>query len=149
MRNDPLPDEHHVARYCTPSRVEDGLPLVEAFTLRQADEYLSVNWLEYFNTPDLTTAVECVREAFGTKQYKLGPNGRFAVLNVEAAKYAAQKATGALPAIKHRPCPNDPSHAGIFGGTTHNFAIAVQLAALVTPEDVHPGVLHETGTSSK
>ena len=149
MRNDPLPEEHQVARHCTPSRVEDGLPLVEAFTLKQDKEYLSVNWLEYFNAPDLTAAVECVREAFRNKRYTLRPNGRFAVLNVEAAKYAVHKATEALPAIKHRPCPNDPSHAGIFGGTTHNFAIAVQLAALVTPEDVHPAVLDETGTSSE
>lgn len=149
MRNDPLPDEHHVARHCPPSKVEDGLPLVGAFTLRPGEGYLSVNWLEYFNTPDLTVAVEGVREAFHNKRYQLKPDGRFAVLNVGAAKFAIHKATEVLPAIKHWPARNDPSHTGISADTTHDFAMAVQLAALVTPENMHPAVLGETSISSE
>ena len=149
MRNEPLPDEHHVARYCKPSSVEDGLPSAEAFTLKQDEEYLSVNWLEYFNAPDLTAAVERVREAFRNKSYQVRRNARFAVLNVEAAKRAVHKATESMPAIKHLPTRDDPSHTGIFGGTAENFAIAVQLAALITLGNMHAAVLDETGTRSE
>ena len=149
MRNEPFPDEHHVARYCKPSSVEDGLPSAEAFTLKQDEEYLSVNWLEYFNAPDLTAAVERVREAFRNKSYQVRRNARFAVLNVEAAKRAVHKATESMPAIKHLPTRDDPSHTGIFGGTAEDFAIAVQLAALITLENMHAAVLDETGTRSE
>ena len=148
MRNEPLPDEHDVARYCKPSSVEDGLPSAEAFTLKQDKEYLSVNWLEYFNAPDLTAAVERIREAFRNKSYQVRRNARFAVLNVEAAKHAVHKATGSMPAIKHLPTRDDPSHTGIFGGTAEDFAIAVQLAALITLENMHAAVL-TTGTRSE
>ena len=146
MRNEPLPDEHHVARYCKPSSVEDGLPSAEAFTLKRDEEYLSVNWLEYFNAPDISAAVERVREAFRNKRYQVRRNAGFAVLNVETAKHAVHNATEATPAIKHLPARNDPSHSGIFVGTADNFAIAVQLAALVTPENMHAAVLDETAT---
>lgn len=149
MRNEPLPDEHHVARYCKPSSVEDGLPSAEAFTLKKDDEYLSVNWLEYLGASDTYTAVERVREAFRNKRYQVRRNAGFAVLNVEAAKHAVHKATEATPAIKHLPARNDPSHSGIFVGTADNFAIAVQLAALVTPENMHAAALQETAPRSE
>ena len=47
MRDDPIPDENHVSRYCPPSRVEDGMPLASAFALKPNEQFLSVNWLEY------------------------------------------------------------------------------------------------------
>ena len=45
MTGDSLPDADHVSRYCSPGRIEDGLPAAAAFELRPQDQYLSVNWL--------------------------------------------------------------------------------------------------------
>ena len=73
------------------------MPSAEAFMLKQDEEYLSVNWLEYFNAPDLTAAVERIRETFRNKRYQVRRNARFTVLNVEAAKHAIHGATKTMP----------------------------------------------------
>ena len=86
MRNAPLPEDHHVTRYCKPTTVADaGLPTVSAFQLRLDEEYLSVNWLEYFGKLELNASLQRVRSEVA-KSLALSPNGRFAVLNVGATK---------------------------------------------------------------
>ena len=82
MTNPPLPDADHFSRYCKPSDVQDGEPLSTAFQLRENEDCLSVNWLEYFGEVGQPAAVELVRESFLRKSYQLKVNGRFAVLNV-------------------------------------------------------------------
>lgn len=114
------------------------MPLSAAFRLKQNEEYLSVNWLEYFGVSELSGSVEGVRQAFRNKDYQVRPNARFAVLNVGAATSAIREATGTEPGIKHLPSRKDPSHAGIFADTSEHFAIAVELAALVTSKNVFP-----------
>ena len=88
----------------------------------------------------MTTAVERVREAFQNKNYQLKRDGRFAVLNVSAAKTAVSGATGHSLRINHIPFSDDPSHSGILGYASDDLAVAVELAALLTPQDVHPAV---------
>ena len=133
-----LPDEAHISRYCRPSAVgQDGLPLAAAFQLKEGEDYLSVNWLEYYRTPDLKTAVARVRKVFRVKGYRLRQNGRFAVLSVGAAKVAVSEVTGSLPRIDHLPLDDDASHSGIFGCKADNLAVAAELKTLVCPTDVH------------
>ena len=140
MTSTPLPDEDHVSRYCNPSAVEGGLPMASAFIPRRGEEYLSVNWLEYFSQGDLIAAVERVREAFRVKSYRVRENGRLAVLNVGAAKTAAREGVDRALSIDHLPVSNDQSHAGIRGYGSEDLAVAVELATLVTRQDVHPAV---------
>ena len=72
----PLPDSDHVSRYCKPSAVDErGLPLTAAFLPKQGEEYLSVNWLEYFGALNLTLAVDQVRQVFRHKNYRVRPKG--------------------------------------------------------------------------
>lgn len=142
MRRVPLPDDHHFSRYCKPTAVgRDGLPTAAAFEIRPAEEYLSVNWLEYFDTPDLRTAVERVRESFRRKHYQVRRSGKFAVVNVGAAVEAVEKAVGRRGRVEHVPLGDDESHAGLCGYAADDLAVAVELRALVRPEDVHPAVL--------
>ena len=110
-----------------------------AFIPKQDEEYLSVNWLEYFGETDLGAAVERVREVFRSKNYQVRPNGRFAVLNVGAAKTAVREGVGQSLHINHLPV-DDESHSGIFGYASEDLAVAVELAALVTHQDVQPAV---------
>lgn len=141
MNGDALPEDDHVSRYCKPTSVDrQGLPMAAAFRLRQDEAYLSVNWVEYLGAPDLPTAVELIREVFRRKNYALGANGRFALLNVGAAKTAVYEGVGYSLRVDHLRSDNDPSHAGIFGYTADDLAVAAELAVLVTTEDVHRAV---------
>ena len=141
MSDPPLPDGDHTSRYCKPTVIDDnGLPMTSAFELKNGENYLSTNWLEYFNERDLSSAVQCVRDAFCKKNYNLRPNGRFAVLNVSAAKTAILEATGKTLYIDHLPLNDDQSHAGIFGYTANDLLVAVELKALVRDQDVHLAV---------
>jgi hypothetical protein len=140
MTNQPLPDDDHISRYCKPSTVDDGIPMFTAFIPRQDEDHLSVNWLEYFGETELNAAVERVREVFHSKGFTLRPNGRFAVLNVEAARTAVHEAVGRTLNIDHLPLSDDPSHSGILGYSSEDLAVAVELAALITPQDIHQAV---------
>ncbi len=135
-----MPDDDHVSRYCKPSAVQNGMVLAAAFEVRASEKHLSVNWLEYFEAPDMTAAVDQVRGAFLRKGYRLRPNGRFAVLQVGALQEAAMRA-GTVSAVEHLPEDDDQSHSGVFGYTPDDLAVAVEIAALVRPRHVHDAVL--------
>ena len=148
MNEDALPNADHVARYCKPSEVDHGTdkPKVGAFqrkvdaSSKKKEDYLSVNWLEYFDTPDRRSAVECVRRAFRTKNYSVRGNGRFVTFNVAAAKSAALAVSGSELFFTHLPCDDDPSHSGIFGYPDDDLEIATELKVLITDEDVFQAV---------
>ena len=141
MTDSQLPDDDHLSRYCKPSSIDAfGLPMASAFELRTGEPYLSANWLEYFDTLDLTIAVNEVREAFLEKGYRLRQSGRFAVFNVGAAKTAAREATGRSLHIEHLPLDDDKSHAGVFGYTDDDLAVALEIKALVGYQDLYPAL---------
>ncbi len=141
MTNPSLPDEDHVSRYCKPSTVDNGMPMSAAFMPRPGEEYLSVNWLEYFGEPTLDSAIGRIRTAFSEKGYRVARNGRFAVLNVDSVKRAVPEDIGVALSINHIPFDDDHSHAGIIGYSSNDLAIAVELVALLTKQDIHPAVV--------
>ena len=141
MTDVPLPDNDHISRYCKPSTVERGIPLSAAFMPKRGEDYLSVNWLEYFGEPALDTAIDLVRQVFRHKNYQVRPKGRYAVLKVGDAKMAAYESVGYTLSIDHLPLSDDQSHAGIRGYGSEDLAVAVELAALVTHRDVHPAIV--------
>lgn len=96
-----------------------------------------MNWLEYFQTPNLETAVACVREVFRMKGYSVKPTGRFAVLSVETAKEAVSTVAGRPARINNLPLDDDLSHSGIFGYTVDDLAVAAELKTLVGRADVY------------
>ncbi len=77
---------------------------------------------------------------FREKNFALRPNGRFAVLNVGAVKTAVYEGAGYYLHVDHLPLDDDQSHAGIFGYTADDLAVAAELAVLVAPQDVHRAV---------
>ena len=141
MEGDPLPDDDHVARYCKPSSVgAHGLPLASAFRLRASENSLSVNWLEAIGAPSTDDAVGRVRALFIVRGFGLRANGRFAVLNVGAAKAVVREEVGPSLRIEHDPLPDDPSHAGISGFAADDLAVAVELTALASENDTYPAI---------
>ena len=114
--------------------------MAAAFELRANEDHLSVNWLEYFGAQVPEAAVGHVRRAFEAKGYRLGRNGRFAALNVGAAKTAVSETVGGPARIEHVPVDDDESHSGIFGYATDDLAVAVAIKALVIRKNVFPAV---------
>ncbi len=144
MKDDPLPDDGHVARSCTPSRVEDELPLPAAFERKADEEYLSVNWLQYWGqTVPREVALARVRKGLSTR-LTLRPNGRLALLNVGAAKNAIDEWIDGGSSITHQPKPGNESHSGVFGFSATDFEVATALANLVGAKDVVAAIVDDT-----
>ncbi len=137
MTGDPLPDAHHIARYCSPRMVEDGLPTWRAFAPNEEGGAISVNWLEFFAAPDLRSAVDLMRVTFGAT-YTLRRNGRFAVLNVGRAKLAALRLSPIR--IEHAPTDDNPAHAEVIGVPLEPIDVARTLRQLVAERDVFEAV---------
>lgn len=139
MTGDPLPDQDHISRYCRPSTIDQGLPQPGAFMPRAGEDYLSVNWLEHFEVPNLPAAVDRMRTAVA-QSLDLRPNGRFVVLNVGEAKRAASRDAGFSLRIEHAPTESDASHAAIFGIDAHPVQIVTELIALISAGDIYPAL---------
>ena len=140
MTRDQLPDNDHFARYCRPQQIRKGQPAVSAFVPRTNEDHLSVNWLEFFNADPLRVALARVREDLGAI-LRSGLGGRFAVLNVGAAKSGVLAATGHLIRIEHAPLGGNPSHAGVYDYPTDSRAAALELRELATTQNVYPAVV--------
>lgn len=139
MRGDSIPETDNVSRYCKPSVVDNGLPLVGAFVPRPSERHVSVNWLEHLDSSDLAAALDKVRTRFQIRNYRLRPNGRFVVLNVGRSRTSVSEIQCQIQFI-HLPLEDDDSHAGIVGIGEDDLAIATEIARLVGPGDVHPAI---------
>ena len=140
MNGDPLPDQDHVTRYCSPMRVENGLPLAVAFEPREQDQFLSVNWLEYWGELDLDASLDQVRKEL-QRDLQVKNEGRLAVLNVSEVKLAIEQVTRRPSSITHQPTTTMESHAGVFGFARSDFEVAVELARIARPENVFPAIV--------
>ena len=106
---------------------------MSAFRFRPSDEFLSVNWMEYFNKP-VKQQINEIRAALG-KKLELKSKGRFARLRIETVKETIQNAT-----VKHIPEDGDPSHAGIYLARQSNREKTLELVNVIKPDDVFPAL---------
>ena len=132
--NGSIPDSDHVMRYCSPQHVQNGKIAETAFSLRPNEQYMSVNWLEYFNgNTDFPQRLQAIRNSIGLS---LKPTGRFVKISVAAAKHKIENLQ-----ITYHLLPQDPSHAGIYyPGPDENREYTLELANLVNPDEIFPAV---------
>lgn len=136
----PLPDAHHVARYCRPSMVdESGLPMTSAFAMPSDEGHLLVNWLECYD-PRVEAAVNRVREALLEQGIPLRPNGRFALINVGTVKAAVKRSLRRSLHINRLSRGGDPSGAAIVGHPDDGLMVAAEIKALVRHNRVRRAV---------
>jgi len=128
-----ISDSHHVLRYCKPRTVTDGKIAESAFEFRPGEEFLSVNWLEFFGDLTVDAQVEKVRGDMN-KTLRLSTGGRFARVNVGAVKSRIEGAE-----VKHLPSTKNPSHAGIYAPGKNRLTATLAIARLVAPVDIFPG----------
>ena len=127
-----IDDVNNLARLCSPSRVIDGKPNGEAFRPRKIDNYLSVNWIEYFRDIERDEQIEEIRRAFISKDFDLKENAKFAVVNVgDVREYVRQNSQDSRALRVYREeddDPQDPSHSGIHGYSWDDILIADLIA---------------------
>lgn len=114
-----IADIEHVARYCPPSTMPDGVLQASAFMLRRniGEVDLSVNWLENLSKASRETQIQLLREVFRRKLNRVSAGAHFAVLNVGGLRRSVADGCpdcGPLT-VTHTPEANDDSHSGIFG----------------------------------
>lgn len=132
-----LSNSDHVLRYCRPRYVNGGIIHFSAFELRLDEEFLSVNWMEYFGeSVSVEEQTEGIRTAL-SKKLELKSNGRFARFHVGTVKARIQNTE-----VKQVPGPKDPSHAGIYSGKD-NRETALELKNIIESDDVFPALKDE------
>ncbi|MCK4618544.1 MAG: hypothetical protein KAT52_01225 [Desulfobacterales bacterium] len=133
MKGDPVPNQDHISRYCSAIHCkENGQVTGTAFRPRQADEYLSVNWLEFFHLADQQDEIQEVRKVLSSK-LTLGAKAKIAVLNVgEIINYVHTQSPDARNLkVLYEPEEDDPSHSGIHGFRYDDHLIADLIAETV------------------
>lgn len=135
MSGDPLPDEDHISRYCKFKSLVNDQPSGASFMLRPDDEFLSVNWLEYFGLTDCREQMSQVRQNI---RLNLAPMAKFAVLNVgNVINYVRENGPdNRVLSVLHEPEEDDPSHSGIHGYGFEDDWVADLIAEVV--QEIHP-----------
>jgi hypothetical protein len=140
MKGDEIFDQDHVSRYCSPIHAPDGNIQATAFMLRQVDENLSVNWLEYFKCSSRESEIAELRKVYSAKNLIIKVNGKIAVLNVGEVRETvlAGSPDGRKLEILHDPEENDPSHSGIYNLKHDDEMIAELILETVRENEIYP-----------
>lgn len=115
MKGEKVPDQNHVARFCRPMQAPEGQLQATAFMLREGEESLSVNWLEFLNCSNRESELTKIRKIY-SETFTVGARSRIAILNVGEVR---KKVLNESPdnrniEVLHDPLINDPSHSGIY-----------------------------------
>lgn len=140
MKDDPVPEQDHISRYCSPIRcTDDGRVTGAAFLLGEKDKYLSVNWLEFLRLDSRQLEIREVRRVLSSK-LRLRVRGRIAVLNVGKLCEFVRRETPNSKNIRvlHEPEEDDPSHSGIYGLEDDNNLIAELMVEVI--QDTYPAL---------
>ena len=134
------------ARYCRPSSVRNGISREDAFWIKPAEEYLSVNVLP--SGFGIEAGLVQIRKILAKKGFKTRPNGRFAVLNTGRVIQYIREYEKLDVRIEHMPSTDDPTHAGIapaerydenaWHKSTRMMARALSQFLIENPDSVYP-----------
>lgn len=143
MKSAKIPDKDHVARYCSPKHISGEEIQATAFMLKVEEEYLSVNWLEYFRCNSRESEINELRKIY-SKKLTMRASARVAVLNVGEVceKVLKESSDRRRIEILHDPTPptpfhtGDPSHSGIYNLRNDDEFIAELIVEAV--RETHP-----------
>ena len=115
---------------------ENYKPSPAAFKLRDTDQYLSVNWLEYFGMQDMEANMSHVREDFKSHHSSV-KSARFVVLRVGEIKSKVKEYAQRDLHVKYLEESDYPSHAGIEGYTRNDKKIQIALSDMVKKDNMY------------
>lgn len=141
MTGESLPCEDHIARYCGYTTLsEDGKVSSTAFRLRKdKEQYLSVQWLECLQQSDRLSEIRDLRRILSSNNFKLGPKGKIAVLNVGSVCDYVEACSQFKIRVLHEPKAGDPSHSGIHDTIQDERLISELIAEKVI--ETYPAIL--------
>lgn len=118
MDNQVIPDTDHTVRHCWKRTWldEDGDITSAAFKPRDAEEYISVSWIEYYVHPDFDENLNEVRTELASRRI-VKPTHKLALLKVgRTSSYVHDGMDDGRQIIfRHKPgTVDDNSHSGIF-----------------------------------
>ena len=115
MKGEKIPDQNHIARFCRPLQVNEEQIQATAFMLREGEECLSVNWLEFLNCSNRENEITKLRTIY-SETFTVGARAKIAVLNVGDVhdKVLTESPDSRNLEVLHDPAMNDPSHSGIY-----------------------------------
>ena len=115
MKGETIPDQNHIARFCRPMQAPEGQIQATAFMLREDEESLSVNWLEFLHCSSRESEITKIRTIY-SETFTVGARARIAILNVGEVrkKILTESPDGRNLEVLHDPLMTDPSHSGIY-----------------------------------
>lgn len=135
--------DHHVVRHIPfPNlrRSGDGKilgVLPQAFSLRTDEAYLSVNWLEFFESNKATNLLETKNAIAAAKASgKISPSSALAIANVGKLKEACLTKSDAQIRVAYAPSKNNPSHTAIHNLPSNDLELLDLLAEDIFTEQV-------------
>ncbi len=139
MKGPRLPNEDHIARLCKPKTLDDGHIMATAFMLREGEESLSVNWLEFLKCSNRGEELTELKEIYSRKLEKVPTRAKIAVLNVgKTCQHVFGEIAGRIIEVCHEPEPPiDYSHSGIYNLREDNLLIAELICQTIL--ESHPG----------
>ena len=116
MKGDEIPDQDHIARYCRATQAPGGEIQATAFFLREGEESLSVNWMEFLSCPNRESEIAQLRNIYFAKLNRVAAGAKIAVLKVGETRQKVLMESQDRRNLKvlHNPEVNDPSHTGIY-----------------------------------
>ena len=141
MQGDLIPDDDHVSRYVSGSKIAlSGRITGAAFQLRSGEESLSVNWLEFLDLENRDSEIQQIRSVFLDKGRTLQAKARFVVLNVGKTRAYVQQESedNRLLSVQHDPEELDLSHAGIFDMPDDDPSVGDIIAEQVDENAIYP-----------
>jgi hypothetical protein len=125
MKGEKILDKDHIARYCAPKTIHDGEIQPSAFVLRESDESLSVNWLEYLNRSIRESEIAEIQKVYSAKLH-VRAKAKIAILNVGEVreKVLIKSSDRRNLEVLHAPSTHDLSHSGIYNLKQDNELIA-------------------------
>ena len=114
MKGETIPDQNHIARFCRPMQAPEGQIQATAFMLREGEESLSVNWLEFLNCSSRENEITKIQTIY-SETFTVGARARIAILNVGEVrkKVVTESPDGRNLEVLHDPLIDDLSHSGI------------------------------------
>ncbi|MDY6932982.1 MAG: hypothetical protein SVZ03_02010 [Spirochaetota bacterium] len=125
MKGEKIPDQDHISRFCRPMQAPEGQIQATAFMLREGEESLSVNWLEFLNCSSRENEITKIRTIY-SETFAVGARAKIAILNVGEVRKKVLKESQDSRNLEvfHNPIINDPSHSGIYNLKQDNELIA-------------------------
>lgn len=111
MKGDIIPDDHHIARYCKPSKIsEEGQIEFGAFMLRKDEDRLSVDWLDLLNCSNRECEIIEMRKIYPSR-LTVGAKAKIAILKVGEVcnKVQAESLDKRNLKVIHEPLVDNPA----------------------------------------